>query len=90
MKNQLVTKVQSFYKDELIYYPQHFPKTGDVNQVYFPYCNHILDVDGFMSWFMTLTSESEVKDVFDFLFNKDKPVVLNLLKDNQMYTEILT
>lgn len=72
-----VAKVKSYYKDELVYYKEHMPKPNNYNQVYYPVCNHILDMDGLMTYLKTLDYELPLLiAMLDIaLFNKDKAAV---------------
>jgi hypothetical protein len=76
---EFITKVQSFYTDTLIYYPEYQPKPDDINQVYFPYTQHSLDVDGLTNWLTSIEITPTILEWLDLtLFNKDKHIIQTL------------
>ena len=74
------SSVKSFYKDELIYHKEYMPTKDSINQVYFPWCNHILDVAGLMAYLEAFTVTDELLYWLDIsLFNKDKATIIGNL-----------
>jgi hypothetical protein len=77
--NSIFDKVYSFYTHDLIYHEEFMPKSGDLNQVYYPYCKHTLNKDAFLDWFNAQDQTPEfVEKVKDSLFNKDLKEVFNV------------
>jgi hypothetical protein len=73
MSNFLFDQVFKYYSSELIYFAEHQPKAGSLNQVYFPYCKYTLDFNGLLTWFNQQQQHPALLElVVDCLFNKDK------------------
>ena len=69
--------VKSFYDSgTLIYHQEFMPKADSLNQVYFPVCHYVLDIDGLISWLQSMKLTSDHLEWLDLaLFHKDKAAV---------------